>query len=94
MGCPCANPPGTGKFKPIKVPRPRTAQPKSTPKMDEKEPKNDENTPVSSDTKNLNRKQYIDLKHIDTNQKMFQNALINNHSNVLKKKRLSGFLSR
>lgn len=91
MGCPCANPPGTSKYKPIKVPRPRTIQPKSTPKRDEEEQKNDENPTGSS---GINRKQYLDKEYAEINKKMFQNALINNHSNVLKKKRLSGFLSK
>lgn len=91
MGCPCANPPGTSKFKPIKVPRPRAIQSKSTPKSDEEGLKENEKTTGSS---GINRQQYLEKEYADINKKMYNNALNNNHFNVLKKKRLSGFLNK
>lgn len=89
MGCPCANPPGTSRFKPIKAPRPRSVQTKSVPKTEEVE--EEIQIPKKKST-GLTRQQYLDKEYAEINKKMYDNAFKNNHVNILKRKYLSGFL--
>lgn len=69
MGCPCANPPGTSRFKPISVPKPRKIIASALSENDEK---NEQNEKISS--LGINRKQYLEsMRFSNVNKKLLEN---------------------
>lgn len=76
--CPCANPPGTSRFNPIKIPRPRK------PECD-----SDCKKTIEKKSSGMNRQQWLESRYTNINRKMFQNSLYTYKYNG----HLSGFIS-
>jgi hypothetical protein len=65
-GCPCANPPGAGKFKPVRQPKPRLpVNAKEISVADSEQKKS---------SRGLSLNAYLDVKYHDINNKILSNT--------------------